>query len=84
MMICRAMWSKRDENCSLAELLISSVRLKIEDRLAAMNDVHFVMSCITGSRNGKGEKTVNPGIGFFIAYNDTDTCDESTLFNVSL
>ena len=42
------------------------------------------MHNITGSRNGKGEKTVNPGIGFFVAYNDTDTYDESALFNVSL
>ena len=83
-MSCRANWTSTDENYKVAWLRISSVRMQVEDRLARLKDVHFVISCITGTTNNKGpQKEVHPGIAFFIAFNENEHCNESTLFNVS-
>ena len=84
---CRASWQVQVEDTDLAERLISSERLHIDDSLTKIDVVHFFISSITATlsyskhkREAPDVDTVcsnfYPGAAYFIAFSPSQLCNE--------
>ena len=80
----------KQEDIELANSQISSKRLQLDEALCEMHGVQFFFSCITAlSSNANHAKSataevplhVFPGVAYFIAYRETETCNETTIFS---
>ena len=86
---CRAMWRVVQNGLSLANNLISSKRLTLDDILVSISGVQYFFSCITIMKsNVKAASRENveencpcyPGVAYFICYRRNETCNKNTIF----
>ena len=74
----------------MANNLICSKRVHLDDALSQLNGVQFYFSCVTAvSSNAKasqasgGPTTITyPGVAYFVAYRQTDNCNENQIFTL--
>ena len=90
---CRAIWRVGEDDMQLARHQIASKRRELDDVISAIHGVQFFLSCITAvssnpnqsmkNENGNDSVVVQqsyPGIAYFIAYRETESCTEDTIF----
>lgn len=76
---CRALWSVN--YVEKAEKMIVSKRKAVDAAISELDGVQFFISCITGTTtNSSKQRTIRPGIAYFIAYIPTESTTEETLF----
>ena len=88
---CRATWRVDMHDLQMANNLICSKRLHFDDTLSQLNGVQFYFSCVTAvSSNAKASKASGaptaityPGVAYFVAYRQTDDCDEKKYLHCS-
>ena len=88
---CRAVWRVKNEDIKLANDLISSKRLQLEEIISRLEGVQFLISCVSGVVSNKKVRTnasdireeerCYPAIALFIVYRPTERCNERTLFS---
>ena len=83
----RAVWNVADESLEASKNLISSFRLDIDDRIQKIHGVHFLISCITGTKTNRkssnGENaTVRPAISYFVCFTPSSSCGSNQIFDV--
>ena len=84
---CRAVWRVNNQDGKLANDLISSKRLRLEDIILRIEGVQFHISCVVSNKKGRTNATDIPGeicypaIAMFIVYRPTERCSEDTLFS---
>ena len=73
----------------MANNLICSKRLHLDDALSQLNGVHFYFSSVTAvSSNAKASQTSGaptityPGVAYCVAYRQADDCDENKIFTL--
>ena len=87
---CRATWRVDLHDLQMANNLICSKRLHLDDALSQLNGVQFYFSCITAvSSNAKASQASGapttityPGVAYFVAYRQTDDCDDNQIFTL--
>ena len=71
-----------------ARQAINLARTVVDDNLAKIEGVHFVLSSVTGTatnRKRNADRTaadIHPGIAYVVAYNKSDKCNEREFYNV--
>ena len=88
---CRAVWGVTADDVKLAERLISSKGLTLDDMLAKISDVQYFFSCITimisnakssscQTGNAQSHRESYPGVACFVAYQCKKVCNENPIF----
>ena len=86
---CRAVWRVERNDLPLANNLIASKRLKLDDILASITGVQYFFSCVTimklNSRKTSSETEVanRPcyrGVAYFICYRRNEVSNENAIF----
>ena len=87
---CRAVWRVERNHVPLANNLISSKRLTLDDILASISGVQYFFSCVTIMRSNAKKSSSRtaevqsppsyPGVAYFICYRRNEICNENTIF----
>ena len=87
---CRAVWRVEQDDLPLANNLISSKRLTLDDTLASISGVQYFFSCVTTMRSNAKKSSSRTGemqnppcypvVAYFICYQMNEVCNENTIF----
>ena len=86
---CRTSWRVQRGDIEMANNIIASKSLELDEILSKVNGIQFFFSIVTavetnpkGRKENNSEQDVYPAVAYFIVFRETDTCNENAIFTL--